>query len=305
MSIEFLERHARDLQREAQLTAERSAASPDDFWLEVAAKNQLDAAHAAMRTLEIENARKTGLLFEIRLTGPGADPALRLDTFLDFFTPLNRAWKTAAFRLYHGAQSNSRSQVADELIDIGLAGLSQRPPHVLLIGSNAGDAAEVHLLRNTFTTIFQLLSSDIDDFFDAVNAIGVHATLDLGAALVVVEAAALDAEFICRNQGAILTWRGSPTEVSRIKTLIDATTDSFTFHETLVGVLAAIPRDGELALRSEAGTSRIRFPLDIATSLEQIPVGTHISVKVQTTKFNHPSTNREVFKRTLLSASPV
>ncbi|MDQ1831887.1 hypothetical protein [Massilia scottii] len=39
MSTDFLEQHARQLQREAQQTAERSAATPDDFWLNAAADN--------------------------------------------------------------------------------------------------------------------------------------------------------------------------------------------------------------------------------------------------------------------------
>ncbi|HEX7983531.1 MAG TPA: hypothetical protein VF616_08455 [Duganella sp.] len=51
MSIEFLRNHARVLSEFAAATTARAALNPDDFWLELAAKNQQQAARDAMQAL--------------------------------------------------------------------------------------------------------------------------------------------------------------------------------------------------------------------------------------------------------------
>ncbi|MBP1205448.1 hypothetical protein JOD97_003510 [Duganella sp. 1411] len=51
MSIEFLRNHARVLREFATATTERATLNPDDFWLQIAAKNQQQAAKDAMQAL--------------------------------------------------------------------------------------------------------------------------------------------------------------------------------------------------------------------------------------------------------------
>ena len=51
MSIEFLKNHARVLSEFAGATSKRATLNPDDFWLQIAAKNQRQAAHDAMQAL--------------------------------------------------------------------------------------------------------------------------------------------------------------------------------------------------------------------------------------------------------------
>lgn len=51
MNIEFLRNHARVLSEFAAATTARAALNPDDFWLQIAAKNQQQAARDAMQAL--------------------------------------------------------------------------------------------------------------------------------------------------------------------------------------------------------------------------------------------------------------
>lgn len=60
MSIEFLKNHARVLSEFAAATAERAALNPDDFWLQIAAKNQQQAANDAMQALAAACAQEAG-----------------------------------------------------------------------------------------------------------------------------------------------------------------------------------------------------------------------------------------------------
>jgi hypothetical protein len=51
MSIEFLRNHARVLSEFAAATTTRATQNPDDFWLQIAAKNQQQAANDAKQAL--------------------------------------------------------------------------------------------------------------------------------------------------------------------------------------------------------------------------------------------------------------
>ena len=60
MSIEFLRNHARVLSEFAAATTARAALSPQDFWLQIAAKNQQQAARDAMQALAAACAQEAG-----------------------------------------------------------------------------------------------------------------------------------------------------------------------------------------------------------------------------------------------------
>ena len=60
MSIEFLRNHARVLNEFAAATTKRAALNPDDFWLQIAAKNQRQAANDATHALAAACAQQTG-----------------------------------------------------------------------------------------------------------------------------------------------------------------------------------------------------------------------------------------------------
>ncbi|USX27341.1 hypothetical protein NHH73_03300 [Oxalobacteraceae bacterium OTU3CINTB1] len=60
MSIEFLRNHARVLREFAAATTTRAALHPDDFWLQIAAKNQQQAARDAMQALAAACAQEAG-----------------------------------------------------------------------------------------------------------------------------------------------------------------------------------------------------------------------------------------------------
>lgn len=172
MSTEFLERYAKDCQREALRTAERSAVTPDDFWLSTAADNQQQVAREAFRDLELAYARESGELLDMRFLGPRANGSIALDAFLKIIDPLNKAWKAAAFRLRHGVVEGRIGQDIGETLNLKLAGLSPGSTHILLTGNGADDLTGENLFRETLTQTFRLFSSTNDDFYDAVDAMG-------------------------------------------------------------------------------------------------------------------------------------
>ncbi|MDQ1816428.1 hypothetical protein RBA41_24320 [Massilia sp. CCM 9210] len=294
MSTDFLEQHARQLQREAQQTAERSAATPDDFWLNAAADNQRQAAREALRALELEYARESGELLDMRFSGPRANGSISLDAFLKIAEPLNKAWKAAAFRLRHGVVEGRIGQGIGATLNLKLAGIAQGSTHILLTGNGSEDLSGESLFRETLTQTFRLLSSNNDDFYDAVDAMGGRAAHYVGEALKAIDAAGLAAQFTWQNRGALNCWNGSTDEVLRIRALLAGVSDSKTYEETISGSVAGIFDNGRLDIRTEVGKVRIRFPLDMIPVVQRFQIAAHADIRVQTTRFSDPISRRDV-----------
>ncbi len=302
MSTGFLERHANELQREAQQTAERSAAAPDDFWLNAAADNQRLAAREAFRELELAYARESGELLDMRFSGPKANGSIPLDAFLKITEPLNKAWKAAAFRLRHGVVEGRIGHDIGDILNLKLAGIAQGSTHILLTGNGATDLAGESLLRQTLTQTFRLLSSDNDDFYDAVDAMGGRAAQYVGEALKAIGSAGLSAQFTWQDRGTVNFWNGSTGEVARIRALLASVSQPHIYEETLSGTVAGIFDSGRLDLRTDAGKIRIRFPLDMIPLVQRFQIASQASIRVQTTRFSDPVTKRDVVTYQMLRA---
>jgi hypothetical protein len=300
MSTDFLERHAKELQREAQLTANRSSAAPDDFWLHAAAANQRQAASDAARDQKLAHSRENSELLDMRFLGANANGAISLDTFLKIAEPLNKAWKAAAFRLRHGVMEGRIGHDIGDTLDLKLAGIAQGSTHILLTGNGAPDLTGESLLQATLTQTFRLLSSTNDDFYDAVDAIGGRAAQHFGDALKAIGAAGFAAQFSWQNNNALHFWDGSTAEVARIRSLLLGISTSETYEETITGTVAGISDNGKLDIRTETGRIRVRFPLDLIPMVQGLKIAAQANVLVQTTRFFDPITKRAVHTYQLL-----
>lgn len=303
MSIGFLERHAHELQREAQQTAERSTSAPDDFWLNAAADNQRQAAREALRELELAYARDRGELIDMRFSGPRANGSLPLDAFLNIVEPLNKAWKAAAFRLRHGVVEGRIGHDIGDILNLKLAGIAQGSTHILLTGNGNADLAGESLFRETLTQTFRLLSADNDDFYDAVDAMGGRAAHHIGEALKAIGTAGLSAQFTWQNRGGLNVWNGTTGEVSRIRTLLASVSQPLSYEETISGTVAGIFDSGRLDVRTKAGKVRIRFPLDMIPLVQKLQIAAEADIQVRTTRFSDPITKRDIVTYQMLPAS--
>ena len=294
MSTDFLERHASELQREARQTAERAASAPDDFWLNVAAANQEDAAREATQMLAQEYARASGELLDMRFLGPKANGSILLDSFLKIVDPLNKAWKAAAYHLRHGVVDGRIGFDIGDALNLKLAGLAPGSTRILLTGNGAMDLAGESLLRDTLTQTFQLLSAPNDEFIDAVDAVGGRSAQLFGEALKAIDVAGLSAEFTWQDRGTMHVWHGTSDEVVRIKALLAGVAERQIFEETIEGVVSGIFENGKLDIRTESKKVRVRFPLDMIPFVQSLQIAAPTSLRVQTTRYTHPITHRDV-----------
>lgn len=302
MSTDFLERHAKELQNVARETTERSAAAPEDFWLNAAADNQRQAAREAARDIELQHARENGELLDMRFSGPKANGSISLDAFLKIAEPLNKAWKAAAFRLRHGIVEGRIGQDIGETLNLKLAGIAQGSTHIFVTGNGFDDLTGENLFRETLTQTFRLLSSTDDDFYDAVDAMGGRAAQYVGEALRAIGAAGFAAQFSWQSRTSLQCWNGSTHEVLRIRTLLAGVSSSETYEQTLTGTVAGISDNGKLDIRTVLGRVRVRFPLDMIPAVQRLKIAADANVRVQATRFTDPITKREVIKYQLLSS---
>lgn len=300
MTTEFLKRHAEELQSIAESSTAAAQADPSDFWKSVVARNQAQAAKDIRRQFELARAEESGELLDLRFLGPQADGSLPLDSFLKIIDPLSKAWKAAAYRLRHGV---SEGRIGSEIVDtlnLKLAGMAAGSTHVFLTGSAAEDTTGESLLRNTLDQTFRLLGSRNDEFYDAVDAIGGRAALLFREAMKAIGNSGLSAEFSWNNAGHVHRWCGTTDEIIRIKTLLDAASDSISYEENVTGVVFGMFENGRIVLRTDQGRVKIRFSLDLTPAVQHLKIAMPATLRVVTTRYTDPLTRKEIFKRQLI-----
>lgn len=301
MSREFLSDHANSLSQNAKVTRARAEAAPTDFLLQLAAKNQEDAAHAVERQLALAEAEEIGELVDLRLIGPRANGSISLDWFVAAMAPLSKAWKLAAHRLRYGHDA-SRGVGADVVsaLNLKLAGLAYGSTRIFVTGNSMPDMTGESLLQATLTQTFRLLNSQHDDFYDAVDAVGGKSAHQLSEFMKSLDDAGLAAQFTWQSPKGRQYWEGRPDEITRIRALLDTLREPERYEEVIQGRVAGITDTGRLDLRTDEGKVSIRFPLKLTEQVQRLTITSVTEVKVQTARYWDSVEKRDIFKRQLL-----
>ncbi len=301
MSSTFLRQHAKSLIEYAKETGDRASSEPDNLLLQIAAKNQQDAAYDLQRQLALMEAEEAGELIDVRLIGPRANGSISLDWFIAAMGPLSKAWKLAAHRLRYGNDA-SRGVGSDVVsaLNLKLAGLGYGSTRIYVTGNAMPDMTGDSLLQATLTQTFRLLNSNHDDFYDAVDAIGGKSAHQLGEFMKSLDDAGLAAQFTWQAPKGRQFWEGRPDEITRLRALLDTLREPERYEEILEGRVAGITDTGRLDLRSDDGKISIRFPLKLTEQVQRLTITSVTKVKVQTAMYWDSVEKKEIYKRQLL-----
>jgi len=300
MSSLFLRDHANTLTAFAQKTRERAHNAPDDFFLQLAAQAQEDAAHDIQRALAI--AEEAGELVDLRLIGPQANGSISLDWFIAAMNPLSKAWKLAAHRLRYG-QDAVRS-IGDDVVDalnLKLSGLAYGSTRIFVTGNGTPDLTGESLLQATLTQTFSLLNAAPGDFYDAVDAIGGKSAHQLSEFMKALSDAGLAAQVTWQSPQGVRTWEGHPAEINRLRTMLETLREPERYQETIEGRVAGITDTGRLDLRTDKGKVSIRFPLRLTQQVQCLTITTPTRLRVETAKYWDSVEKRDIYKRQLIS----
>lgn len=302
MSSTFLREHADSLKEFAAETKARASANPDDFFLQLAAKNQEDSALAVLREVALADADEIGELVDVRLIGPRANGSIPLDAFLDTIGPLTKSWKLAAHRLRYGRDAirGAASDVVNAL-NFKLAGLAPGSTHVFITGNASPDLTGDSLLQATLNQTFRLLNSDQVDFYDAVDAVGGKSAHQLGEFMRGLDRAGLAVQFSWNSSEGMRRWEGRPDEITRVRALLDTVNEPEKYPETLEGSVAGITDTGRLAMRTLEGKVLIRFPLKLTEQVQKLKIASNARINVETSKYWDSVEKKDIFKRHLIS----
>ncbi|MGQ5267701.1 hypothetical protein [Xanthomonas arboricola] len=301
MSKKFIHEHAESLRRFAEETAKRAAENPNDFFLQIAAKSQWGAAEAAHHDLLIEDAHEAGELVDLRLIGPRANGSISLDWFLKAMPPLSRSWKLAACRLRYG--HDSTRQIGEDItnaLNLKLAGIGYGSTRIYVTGNSAPDLTGESLLQATLSQVFSLLNSDMDEFYEAVDAVGGRSAHQLGDFMKELDNGGLAAQFTWQSPRGRLIWDGRPNEITRIRALLDTIREPERYEEFVTGRVAGITDTGKLELRTDDGKVLIRFPLNLTDIVQQLTITSLATVRVSTARYWDTVQKKDTFKRQLL-----
>lgn len=302
MSSTFLREHAENLRVFAEETRRRAKDNPNDFFLQLAAKNQEAAAQAIVGKIALAEAEEIGELLDVRLVGPRANGTISLDTFISTIGPLSKSWKYAAHRLRYGRDA-VRGAAADVVsaLNFKLAGLAPGSTHVYITGNAAPDLTNDSLLQATLNQTFRLLNSSHDEFYDAVDAVGGKAAHQLGEFMRGLDRAGLAVQFSWSAVDGARYWEGRPDEITRVRALLDTVNEPEKYNETIEGSVAGITDTGRLAIRTAEGKMLIRFPLKLTEEVQKLKIASQARVQVETLKYWNSVDKRDVYKRHLIS----
>lgn len=301
MSTEFLRNHALALKAAADQTEARAKESSDDFFLQLAAKNQRDAARDAERDALLAEVEEAGELIDLRFLGPRATGSIPLDWFIKAIEPLSKSWKLAAHRLRHGTDAvrTVGSEISSAL-NLKLAGLAYGSTRIFVTGNALPDLTGESLLQATLTQTFQLLNSKQDDFYEAVDAVGGKAAHQMSEFMKVLDEGGYAAEFTWLSPRGLKQWEGRPDEITRIRVLLDTIREPERYEETIIGRVAGITDTGRLELRTDDGKVSIRFPLKLTEQVQRLTITLPARIRVNTARYWDGVQKRDIFKRQLI-----
>lgn len=301
MSAAFLRIHAKALTEAATTTAERAKERPSDLFLQIAAKNQVDAAREVEQSALLAEAEEAGELIDLRFLGPRATGSIPLDWFIKAVEPLSRAWKLAAHRLRHGGDAHRSigSDIASAL-NLKLAGLAYGSTRIFVTGNALPDLTGESLLQTTLTQTFKLLNSTQEEFYDAVDAVGGKSAHQFSEFMKVLDAGGYAAEFTWQSPRGIQKWVGNPDEITRIRVLLDTIREPEEYEEVITGRVAGIADTGRLDLRTDDGKVSIRFPLKLTDQVQRLTITSPARIRVKTAKYWDGVQKRDIYKRQLL-----
>lgn len=301
MSSKFLKGHADTLSEFAKETSDRAREKPDDFFLQLAARNQEEAAREAAHQLMLEEAEEAGELVDLRLLGPRANGSISLDWFIRAMDPLSKTWKLAAHRLRYGNDA-IRGAGADVVsaLNLKLAGIGHGSTRIFVTGNAMPDLTGESLLQATLTQVFRLLNARQDEFYDAVDAVGGRSAHQLGEFMKELDQGGFAAQFTWQSPRGRQFWEGRPDEIVRIRTLLDTIREPERYLETVTGRVAGITDTGRLELRTDDGKVMVRFPLKLTEQVQRLTITSLTTIRVETARYWDSVQKKDIYKRQLV-----
>ena len=211
-----------------------------------------------LRTAKSERAHE---VLRLRIEGARFDSGtIPLRTLASFIAPFNAVLEQAAWRFWDRSGDVSRiDQKFVRQLDLRLASLEAGSTELVILGNTAPDLSGTSALESALREVFDLLHADIDDFADRVHAIGIHAGKSMAAFLSRVESEYLAVDFEWHASDNTYRWNGRPTEVTRVRALLDEIGEPITTTAKLSGTVNVLSIRNRLEIQDSKTGEKLRL----------------------------------------------
>jgi hypothetical protein len=252
--------------------------------------------------LSIAQAERLQELFELRLLGTEvSNGSIRLDTLANLAAPLSSAFKHAAHRLHFGKVAHKVDRAISEMLDLRLGALGLGSTKLFITGNISPDLTGQSLLQQTLDQVFKLLTSRDDEFYDAVDAVGIKAARRFDELLRTLQAHSMAAEWNWKAPAKEYRWSGSSDEIIRVRTMLGTISEPESFVEHIEGEVSAISERGRIEVRTREAKLKIRFALEQTPTIEEIHLHQTVRLKIETNRYFDSLSKKHVSKHFLIS----
>ena len=259
--------------RDEELVARSKRPKVESIFLASSTKLRKDI----QRRLRIAKAERAHEVVRLRLDGTHlATGTIPLRTLANFIMPFNAVLEQSAWRFWDRAGDASRiDQKFVRHLDLRLAGLEMGSTELVILGITAPDLSGVSALESALRDVFELLDSDVDNFADHVHAIGINAGKSMAVFLSRLESEYLGVDLEWHAPDRSYRWDGRPTEVTRVRALLDEIGEPTTTTECVLATVNVLSIRNRIEIqRPDTGEKlRLGYHKTLADQVHELRLG--------------------------------
>lgn len=254
------------------------------------------------KQLQEAKAERAHELLRLRLHGTQLSMGtIQLRKLGKIIAPLNALLEQSAWRIW---DKEGHAERLDEKfirqLDLRLAGVESGSTELVILGNTSPDLTGESALEVALRNLFSVLSAPNDTFAESAHEIGTHACKSLTELMGFLEKENIAAEFSWPAADAFHSWDGRPTEITRMRTLLETVSDPEVTRENLKGVVQVLSIRGKLEIYLKDSKSKIplTYHKSLADEVNKLHLGETIEAEVEKTVYpkTHSKKARTVYR---------
>ncbi|MEQ6309852.1 hypothetical protein ACF8OH_27325 [Delftia sp. WSY_9] len=309
MNLLRMKEHAEKLHLFAQETESRARENPEDFVLQLVAKNQRDASHEADEKYLLAVGQQSAQSLEWRLIGARMESgSVPLGLLTKLSDSINKLLLKAAYfsRNKEDAQRGVGDQFAQEL-NLKLAGLSKGSARLFIVGNTLPDATGSAPLPEAITHVMNALGSGelATSFYDSLGDLGEQAASALHDALKAMEQEECSVEVTWRSSGEARMQSLRFDQIVRMRAMLEGSSGVDVIDDEVSGLVGLLASSGRIQVVESSGQkTNVRFkPKSQGQRVAQLRLGQAVALKTRAKIYRDPLTGEETRLHRLADSS--
>lgn len=299
MNLDRLKDHAAQLRIFARESEARAAAEPENFMLQLVAKNQRDASEDVDMEYLLAAGQQSAQSLEWRLIGErtkgGRVPMALLAKLAD---PLNKLLLKASF-FARNKEDPSRGvgQMFSNEMNLKLAGLAEGSARLFIVGNTAADATGSAPLEEGLEHILDALASGEQPgaFYESLGDLGEQASNALHDVLKAMEQEECSVEVTWHSGAEGRSQALGFDQIVRMRSMLSDSVDGSPEDDEVSGIIGLLASSGRIQIVRETGEkTNVRFkPKSQGDWVSKLRLGQAVTLKTKAKIYKDPASGEE------------